>query len=109
MKTTQGKQVALVAGASGIVGQQLTQALVADQWQVIALSHRSGSATDGIETIAVDLRDRLQSQQRLASLTDVTHIFYSAWLNAADWAAMVGPNLTMLQNLVQEMEDVAPL
>jgi len=109
MKTTQDKKVALVAGASGIVGQQLTQALVADQWQVIALTHRSGCATGGTEAVAVDLGDRQQSQQRLASLTDVTHIFYSAWLNAADWAAMVGPNLTMLQNLVKVMEDVAPL
>ncbi|TCZ30653.1 SDR family oxidoreductase [Pantoea agglomerans] len=109
MKTTQDKKVALVAGASGIVGQQLSQALVADHWQVKALTHRSDSAVSGTEVIAVDLRDSQQCQQRLASLTDVTHIFYSAWLNASDWGTMVGPNLAMLQNLVQIMEDVAPL
>lgn len=109
MKTTQGKKVALVAGASGIVGQQLSQALVADQWQLTALTHRSDFAVNGAGVIAVDLRDPQQSHERLASLTDVTHIFYSAWLNSADWESMVGPNLAMLQNLVQVMEDIAPL
>ncbi|SFO13978.1 Nucleoside-diphosphate-sugar epimerase [Candidatus Pantoea varia] len=109
MKMTQDKKVALVAGASGIVGQQLCQALVADQWQVTALTHRSELAVSGTEVIAVDLRDRQQTDERLASLTDVTHIFYSAWLNAADWESMVGPNLAMLQNLVQAIEDIAPL
>jgi nucleoside-diphosphate-sugar epimerase len=109
MKTTQGKKVALVAGASGIVGQQLSQALLADQWQVIALTHRSDVTVSGTGVIAVDLRDEQQSHERLAPLTDVTHIFYSAWLNAPDWASMVGPNLGMLQNLVQVIEDISPL
>ena len=81
MKTTQGKKVALVAGASGIVGQQLIQALVADQWQVTALTHRADLAVSGTGVIAVDLRDVQKSHERLASLTDVTHIFYSAWLS----------------------------
>ncbi|AWP34987.1 NAD-dependent dehydratase (plasmid) [Pantoea vagans] len=109
MKMTQDKKVALVAGASGIIGQQLSQALVADQWQVTALTHQSDLAISGTEVIAVDLRDVQQSHERLASLTDVTHIFYSAWLNAADWESMVGPNLAMLQNLVQTLENIAPL
>ncbi|THB83340.1 SDR family oxidoreductase [Pantoea allii] len=109
MKMTQDKKVALVAGASGIVGQQLSQALVTGQWQVTALTHRSELAVSGNEIIAVDLCDRQQTDERLASLTDVTHIFYSAWLNAADWGAMVGPNLAMLQNLVRAIEDIAPL
>ncbi|WP_337010913.1 SDR family oxidoreductase [Pantoea sp. AS142] len=109
MKTTQGNKVALVAGASGIVGQQLSQALVTNHWQVTALTHRSDFAVSGTDVIAVDLCDRQQSQQRLSSLSNVTHIFYSAWLNASDWGAMVGPNLAMLQNLVQAMEDIAPL
>ena len=66
MKTTQDKKVALVAGASGIVGQQLSQALVSDHWQVKALTHRSDYAVSGTEVIAVDLRDSQQCQQRLA-------------------------------------------
>lgn len=109
MKTTQGKKVALVAGASGIVGQQLIQTLLADQWQVTALTHRADLTVSGTGVLAVDLREVQQSHERLTSLTDVTHLFYSAWLNAADWEAMVGPNLAMLQNLVRTMEDIAPL
>lgn len=109
MTTTQNKKVALIAGASGTVGQQLTRALVADKWQVIALTHRSACDTGGTETLELDLLDRQQSEHRLASLTSVTHLFYSAWLNGADWAAMAGPNLTMLQNLVRGVEAIAPL
>jgi len=58
MTTTQNKKVALIAGASGTVGQQLTRALVADKWQVIALTHRSACDTGGTETLEVDLLDR---------------------------------------------------
>lgn len=106
---TQKNRVALVAGASGIVGQQLCQALADNHWQVRALTHRAAAAGSGMETFQVDLRDPEQSAQQLASLTDVTHLFYSAWLSAADWQAMVEPNLAMLQNLVRVIEAIAPL
>ncbi|SNY58995.1 SDR family oxidoreductase [Enterobacter sp. CC120223-11] len=101
--------VALVAGASGIVGSQLVKTLLQHDWQVISLSRQIPSQKDNIKHVVVDLLDARQSAEALESLNNVTHIFYSAWLNAASWAEMVAPNLTMLQNLVSNVERNAPL
>jgi len=102
-------KVALVAGASGIVGSQLVNTLLDNGWQAIGLSRRTVQRTDSITTVNVDLLDAQQSAQTLQPLSMVTHIFYSAWLNAANWTEMVEPNITMLRNLVSNIERVAPL
>ena len=109
MNNRQEKRVALVAGATGIVGQQLIRTLTARQWQVIGLTRQRGTEDVKYKALSVDLLDQQQSKQVLSSLTQVTHLFYSAWLNAPDWGAMVKPNVAMLQNLVSCIEQVAPL
>jgi len=102
-------KVALVAGASGIVGRRLVSTLLDNEWQVIGLSRCAVARTDNVTTVNVDLLNAGQSAQALQPLRTVTHIFYSAWLNAANWSAMVEPNVTMLRNLVSNVERVAPL
>lgn len=105
---SQENRVALVAGATGIVGRQLIKTLRQQQWQVIGLSSRSSTNTY-IPLINVDLLDAQHSAQALAPLNQVTHIFYSAWLNATNWHEMVEPNVTVLRNVVTQIEKVAPL
>mgnify|MGYP000870729459 CR=1 FL=1 len=102
-------KVALVAGASGIVGRQLVKTLLHSGWEVIGLSRRASPHPEGIPVISVDLLDAQDSVQTLPSLSNVTHIFYSAWINAANWTDMVEPNIAMLRNLVSQIEKVAPL
>lgn len=102
-------QVALVAGSSGIVGRQLVNTLLHRGWEVIGLSHRALSQPGAIPMIHVDLRDARHSAQALQPLSTVTHIFYSAWMNAGNWSEMVEPNVTMLRNLVSHVEQNAPL
>jgi Nucleoside-diphosphate-sugar epimerases len=101
--------VALVAGASGIIGSQLVKTLLQKEWRVISLSRQTTACANNIELVNVDLLNAQHSAQVLKNLHDVTHIFYSAWLNAPDWAAMVEPNQIMLQNLVSNVERIAPL
>ncbi len=102
-------KVALVAGATGIVGKKLVETLLQDGWEVIGLSRQALPHPDNIPVVAVDLLDAKQSEQGLLSLSHVTHIFFSAWVNAANWTDMVKPNVTMLRNLVSNIEKVAPL
>lgn len=109
MNTTQQKKVALVAGASGIVGRQLVNTLLHNEWEVIGLSRNALSHPEGIPLVNVDLLDEQHSARMLQPLSGVTHIFYSAWLNAANWTEMVEPNVTMLRNLVSHIEKTAPL
>lgn len=102
-------RVALVAGGSGIVGSQLVKTLLKNEWQVISLSRQHAIRREEIQQVNVDLLDAQQSTQMLKPLSNVTHIFYSAWINAANWTEMVEPNVTMLRNLVNNIGNIAPL
>ncbi|NJQ18665.1 SDR family oxidoreductase [Pantoea sp. LS15] len=103
------QNIALVAGASGIVGRQLVKTLLHNKWQVIGLSRHAATHPDAIPMVNVDLLDAQNSAEVLQPLSDITHIFYSAWANAANWTDMVEPNVTMLRHLVSHIEKTAPL
>jgi nucleoside-diphosphate-sugar epimerase len=92
-------KVALVAGASGIIGRGLLDVLCdrAD-WEAAALGRRQ---VEGVRTIAADLRNRTSALEALRMAgRDVTHVFYAAYLPAPDLAAEVAVNGPMLANLL---------
>ena len=57
-------QTALVVGASGIVGSATTQLLLANGWQVAALSRHPSQET-GVIPVAADLQDPASVKQAL--------------------------------------------
>ncbi|HEY3712032.1 MAG TPA: SDR family oxidoreductase [Amycolatopsis sp.] len=96
--------VALVAGANGIIGRNLIEHLRGlGDWDVVGLSRRGGPGT-----IAVDLLDAAATRAKLADAGDVTHLFYAAYQDRPTWAELVPPNLAMLENLVDGLEPAAP-
>jgi nucleoside-diphosphate-sugar epimerase len=104
---TQNK-VALVAGAQGVIGRNLIAHLEKEGgWDIIGLSRRGGEAERGTRHIAVDLLDRADTQAKLSSLANVTHIFYAAYQDRGSWAELVAPNVTMLSHLVETVEGSA--
>ena len=100
--------VALVAGASGIIGAGVVEALrAAGGWQVRALATRP---VDGVETVAVDLGDAAAVRKALRGAADTTHLFYAAYRPAPDFAAEVAVNGPMLEHLLGGLGAVgAPL
>jgi NAD(P)-dependent dehydrogenase (short-subunit alcohol dehydrogenase family) len=78
------KRTALVTGATGLVGSYLLKHLL-DQggWDIVAVSRGKPAVPGDYRHIAVDLLDRADCERRLASLTNVTHIFYVAYANQA--------------------------
>lgn len=103
------KKLALVVGANGVIGGNLIDHLLTlDDWQIVGLSRRGGVSTDRITYVSVDLLDQEDAKSKLASLTDVTHIFYAAYQDRPSWAELVAPNLAMLTNVVDVIEVVAP-
>ncbi len=75
-----------MAGATGIIGRAITQALT------------------------VDLLDKEQSLRQFASLTEVTHLFYSAYIPYRTYAEEITPNLALLVNVIEGLEAAgAPL
>lgn len=110
-ETKQDKQnkVALVVGANGVIGKNLIDHLVSlKDWEIIGLSRRGGEEKGRVRYISVDLLDRDDSQDKLRNLKNVTHIFYAAYQDRPTWAELVPPNLAMLKNTLETIEEVAP-
>ncbi|MGO4288803.1 SDR family oxidoreductase [Chitinophaga sp. RAB17] len=108
MEQHNNRKVALIVGAQGVIGRNLSDYLLAQQsWDIIGLSRRGGEDTAQVKHIAVDLMSREDTQEKLEHLTTVTHIFYAAYQDRDSWAALVAPNMTMLRNVVEVVEPVA--
>ncbi|MFC4943690.1 SDR family oxidoreductase [Pseudonocardia sp. GCM10023141] len=101
--------VAVVVGAQGVIGGTLVEHLAGlDGWTVIGLSRRSGESSDRVRHIGVDLLDPADCREKLAGLGAATHLFYAAYQDRPTWAELVEPNLAMLRNVVEAVEEVAP-
>jgi nucleoside-diphosphate-sugar epimerase len=102
-------KVAVVVGAQGVIGRTLVDHLAGlDDWQVVGLSRRPGTATDRVRHVRVDLLDPADCRDELGGLREVTHVFYAAYQDRPTWAELVGPNLAMLANVVEVLDDSAP-
>jgi nucleoside-diphosphate-sugar epimerase len=103
------KKKALIVGALGVAGKGLLDHLLRlDDWETVALSRRPVGADYNVPSISVDLLDAAQCEERLPTLTDITHVFYVAYAPRATHAAEVEPNLRMLQNLMGVLDRTAP-
>lgn len=104
-----GRKVALVAGATGVVGRNILRHLMTlDDWQVIAVSRRAPDLVGDYQHISVDLMDPADCQQKLGKDLGITHIFYAAYVERPSWSAIVAPNLAMLTHLLDAVESGSP-
>ncbi|MFS0825976.1 SDR family oxidoreductase [Pseudomonas phoenicis] len=94
-------QLALVVGASGIVGSATTQLLLDNQWQVAALS-RKPSTLPGVIPVAADLQDPQSVRDALAELRP-THVFITTWSRQATEAENIRVNAAMVRNLLDAL------
>jgi nucleoside-diphosphate-sugar epimerase len=106
--TIMAQHVALVAGASGIIGNGLVEALAGRaDWQTRTLATRPMA---GVDSIAVDLLDAGATIEALKAAADTTHLFYAAYKPQPDFAAEVAVNGPMLENLLDGLKAAgAPL
>ncbi|OAE99707.1 NAD-dependent dehydratase [Bradyrhizobium centrolobii] len=102
------RKTALVAGATGVVGRSLLRQLVSDpDWEVIAVSRRAPDIEGDYRHIAADLLDPADVAAKLSRLSEVSHIFFSAYIEKPTWAEMVAPNMALLTNLMDALEPAA--
>ncbi len=102
-------QLAIIAGAHGIVGGALARHLAkASDWNVVTVSRRAESAVQGARHLSLDLLDSDACDTAFRELPEATHVFYCAYAQRASHAEDVKPNLQMLVNLVSAVEKHAP-
>ena len=103
------RRIALVTGATGVVGRNLIAHLDSDPaWKVYAISRRKPDLEGRYVHIELDLLERRACEQRLGALDGVTHVFHCAYIEHPQPAQMVAPNLALLRNLVECVEPAAP-
>jgi nucleoside-diphosphate-sugar epimerase len=90
---------ALIAGVTGIVGNNLATLLASQDWEVLGLARRPSSNLPGIQPIAADLLDPAAIQAALATRKP-THIFLTTWLRQPTEAENIRVNSAMVRNLL---------
>jgi nucleoside-diphosphate-sugar epimerase len=103
------KRTAVVTGASGLVGGYLLNHLLElGDWNVVAVSRRKPDVRGDYRHVAADLLDPADCKSKLGSLTDISHVFYVAYLKRSDPRELVAANTGMLVNLVDTIEASSP-
>jgi nucleoside-diphosphate-sugar epimerase len=97
---------ALIAGVSGIVGNNLARHLVETGWDVHGLARRPVQSP-GVTPVAADLTDPDALRAALAEIRP-THVFITTWMRQATEAENCRVNGAMVRNLLGAL-DHAPL
>lgn len=105
----------LIVGALGAVGRCAVEYFETQKdWEIVGVSRRAPDFPTRAAWVPVDLRDRKSCEAALGSLSDITHIAYTAVWEKPDvtrgWSEMehVQVNLAMLQNVVEVVEKASP-
>jgi nucleoside-diphosphate-sugar epimerase len=105
---------AVVAGATGLVGNAALRHFGSSECETIALSRRKPRDLHGARHVQVDLTDAAQCAAMAAQLQGATHLVYAALYEAPNlvdgWRdpAQIQTNDLMLRNLMAVLEPAAP-
>jgi nucleoside-diphosphate-sugar epimerase len=92
-------KTALVLGATGVSGRAIVTHLdQCDDWDVIAVARKPPTFTTKARFVPVDLLDPANCRAGLGGLTEVTHVFYTAYVDNPVIAETRLPNATMFAN-----------
>lgn len=113
LPTTSGpgarRATALVVGAHGVIGAELVHHLrERPDFDVVGLSRRGGRDEPGLRHLAVDLLDATATDEALASVPELTHVFFAAFQDRPTRSGLVAPNLAMLRHVVTAADRSAP-
>ena len=101
-------QRALIAGVSGIVGNNLASHLVSKGWEVYGLARKPQTGIPGVRPVAADLLDPDSLRAALAGI-DPTHVFITTWLRQATEAENCAVNGAMVRNLLAALDSAESL
>jgi nucleoside-diphosphate-sugar epimerase len=101
-------RTALIAGVTGIVGNNLARQLVSNGWEVHGLARRASNNIEGVNFIAADLLDPTSLRAALANLKP-SHVFITTWLRQPTEAENIRINSAMVRNLLDAVSPAESL
>jgi nucleoside-diphosphate-sugar epimerase len=99
---------ALIAGVTGIVGNNLAHQLLSNGWQVHGLARRPSADIAGVDFIPADLLDATALRNAVAHLKP-THVFITTWLRQPTEAENIRVNSAMVRNLLEAVSHAGTL
>lgn len=103
------RNVALVFGASGIIGRGLLRHLDGlNDWDIIGVMRDPPDFETRAEHLPLDLTDRGACLAGLRSAPRVTHVFYAAYKDFPRWEEAAEPNTGMFRNAMDGLTRNAP-
>ncbi|GLJ30620.1 hypothetical protein SUGI_0606350 [Cryptomeria japonica] len=105
------QRVALIIGATGIVGNSLTEILPLSDtpsgpWKVYGVARRTKpdwSPETPVEYIQCDVLNRGETLEKISALKDVTHLFWVCWVNRETEVQNCEDNGRMFNNVLDAL------
>jgi nucleoside-diphosphate-sugar epimerase len=101
-------RIALIAGVTGIVGNNLASQLLSNGWRVYGLARHPSADMKGVNFIAADLLDPIALRTAVADLKP-THVFITTWLRQPTEKENVRVNSAMVRNLLEAVSSAGTL
>ena len=92
-------RLALIAGVSGIVGNNLARRLLRQGWEVSGLARHPPADIEGLHPVTADLLDPAGLRAAVEGLHP-SHVFVTTWLRQPTEAENIRVNATMVRNLL---------
>lgn len=103
------KKVALVIGASGLVGGNLATHMGQQAgWRALGVSRRRPARPIGYEHLSFDLLDTDQCKTALAAHPDITHVYVAARTKGGTPLQEEQNNVAVIRNLLDTLEQTSP-
>jgi nucleoside-diphosphate-sugar epimerase len=93
-------KIALVVGATGIVGNNLSKELLSNGWITYGIARNPKTDISNLQPVAADLLDLESLTNALANINP-THVFITSWMRNETEAENIRVNSTMVRNLLQ--------
>ncbi|MEE8662065.1 MAG: SDR family oxidoreductase [Acetobacter sp.] len=93
---------ALIIGATGIVGQNLANRLVADGWTVFGLARRTETLPATVVPVKADVLDVKNLRRSLENIS-VSHVFFTTWTRGKTEAENCIINSAMVSNVFKAL------
>lgn len=101
-------EIALVVGASGIVGNNLSRELIANGWTTFGLARKPKTNIPDLQPVAADLLDTSSLTNALANINP-THVFITSWMRNETEVENIRVNSAMVRNLLSVLSQKGSL